>query len=325
MRQSRSQFCGGVRGPGKRCPWLSILLAALGAVWAAPAARGVIIDTFTGTGNTSAPADNPGWANVGVRGAGTGVYLGNRWVLTASHVGAGSIVLGGTTYEVAPNTAFTLGNGGAAGRSATTDLVMFRLATDPGLPMLSIASTTPAIGAGVTMIGAGRDRGAWKTWSVTTSTTPWVWTETDVSPNFAGYQWADSRTMRWGTNTTSGSAWINAGFGDSYSMVTTFDLGVNYSTEAQATVGDSGGGVFRKSGSTWELAGIMLAVDRYDSQPTATAVFGNNAFSADLSFYRPQIVAVVPEPAMAPLMVAAAAAAALVWRRRRSSGRTRRP
>jgi hypothetical protein len=61
-------------------------------------ARAVVIDTISGTGNTSAPADDPGWKNVGVRGIGTGVYLGNDWVLTAYHVGGGSIVLGGGTY-----------------------------------------------------------------------------------------------------------------------------------------------------------------------------------------------------------------------------------
>ena len=54
---------------------------------------GVIVNTVTGTGNTTAPSDNPGWGNVGVRGIGTGVYLGNLWVLTASHVGGGDILL----------------------------------------------------------------------------------------------------------------------------------------------------------------------------------------------------------------------------------------
>ena len=46
------------------------------ALVAGPArsARAVIIDTLTGTGNTTAPADDPGWANVGIRGIGTGIY-----------------------------------------------------------------------------------------------------------------------------------------------------------------------------------------------------------------------------------------------------------
>lgn len=305
-------------------PRLAVLLVAVAIGQAATPARGVIIDTITGTGNTSAPADDPGWANVGVRGAGSGVYLGDRWVLSANHVGAGSIVLGGTTYAVAANTAFQLNNGGAPGRTASTDLVMFRLTTDPGLPMLPIASTTPTGTQGLTMIGAGLDRGAFKTWLVNTGTNPWVWTENGVNPNAGGYQWGSTRTMRWGTNTSAGSVWINSGpsNGDTFAFATTFNDLVGDSSEAQAATGDSGGAVFRKNGATWELSGIMLAVDGYSGQPGSTAVFGNNTFMADLSFYRPQIMAVVPEPATGALAVAGAATVALVWLRRRRLART---
>lgn len=293
------------------------LLVVIAIVVAATPARAVIIDTITGTGNTSAPTDDPGWANVGVRGIGTGVYLGNRWVLTASHVGAGSITLGGTSYAVQAGTAFTLDNAGASGKSTNTDLVMFQLTTDPGLPTLSIASATPANGSGVTMIGSGRDRGAFKTWLVDTGTIPFVWTENNVNPNAGGYAWATSRAMRWGTNAISGTGvWLNAGFGDSYSVRTTFNDFAGDSSEGQAAESDSGGGVFHKNGSSWELAGIMLAVDSLSGQPANTAVFGNNTFIADLSYYRPQIVAVVPEPA-ALAMLAAGAVALACWHRRR--------
>lgn len=307
-------------------PWLALFLVGLALGRTATPARGVIIDSVTGTGNTSAPPDNPGWTNVGVRGIGSGVYLGDRWVLSANHVGAGSIVLGGTTYAVAPNTAFQLNNNGAAGRTASTDLVMFRLAADPGLPMLSIASTTPTGTQGLTMIGAGLDRGAFKTWLVNTGTNPWIWTENAVNPNAAGYQWGSTRTMRWGTNTSAGSTWINTGpsNGDTFTFATTFSDIVGDSSEAQAATGDSGGAVFRKNGATWELAGIMLAVDSYSGQPGSTAVYGNDTFIADLSFYRPQILSVVPEPATGTLMVVGTATAALAWLCRRRLSRTGR-
>jgi hypothetical protein len=132
-------------------------------------ARAVVIDTISGTGNTSAPADDPGWKNVGVRGIGTGVYLGNDWVLTAYHVGGGSIVLGGGTYAMLANSGTRLTNAGAAGRAEFTDLYMFRLATTPtGLGGVTIASAASGTGAAVTMIGAGRDRGAFTRWSVNT-------------------------------------------------------------------------------------------------------------------------------------------------------------
>ena len=48
-------------------------------------AQAVIIDSGDGTGNTSAPADDPGWANVGQNAGFSGVYLGDGWILTAQH------------------------------------------------------------------------------------------------------------------------------------------------------------------------------------------------------------------------------------------------
>lgn len=83
--------------------WKKLVLAAsfTGAPWAIPSVEAVLIQTVTGTDNTNPPLDDPGWANVGVRGICNGVYLGDRWVLTVAHVGAGSVVLDGTTYSAA--------------------------------------------------------------------------------------------------------------------------------------------------------------------------------------------------------------------------------
>jgi hypothetical protein len=266
---------------------------------AATPARGVIIDTATGTGNTTAPVDNPGWANVGTVANGSAVYLGNRWAITATHVWTGPTTFSGTTYQNVPGSEITLSNNGAAGKTPYTDLVLYQLATDPGLPALTIASSTPANGSAVTMIGAGRDRGAFTTWNVNTGTTPWVWTVSGSNANAAGYLWGSTRTMRWGTNAVEGAGWITYTIDtakSAYVMQTTFnDLGT-FSNEAQAAPGDSGGAMFRKNGSTWELSGIMLVTDAFSGQPGSTAVFGNNTFSADLSYYRSQIVQVVPEP-----------------------------
>lgn len=288
------------------------------AVLPTATALAVIIDTASGTGNTTAPPDNPGWANVGTVANGSAVYLGNRWAITATHVWTGPTTFSGTTYQNVPGSEITLSNNGTPGKTAYTDLVLYQLATDPGLPALSIASSTPSNGSGVTMIGAGRDRGAFTVWNVNTTPTPWVWTVSGSTGNAAGYQWASTRTMRWGTNAIAGTGWITYTIDTAksvYAVQTTFNDPGFYSNEAQAAPGDSGGGVFFKNGGVWELAGIMLITDAYSGQPASTAVFGNNTFSADLSYYRPQIMAVVPEPATTTLVGLAGLTLAVACRR----------
>jgi len=309
MHAIRRSIQVGVRGPRS-----AVFVAAWVAAVMLGEAQAVVINTLTGAGNTSAPADDPGWANVGVLGVGTGIYLGNNWVLTAKHVGGGSIVLNGGTYAMLAGSGTTLTNNGAPGKSATTDLYMFKLAsTPPGLPDITIASSTAAPGAAVTMIGAGLDRGAFTQWSVNTGTTPWDWTPVSSGGNFAGYQTLSSRSTRWGTNTVDASGiWVADGFGDVNMLATDFSDSGSPSNEAQAAYGDSGGGVFRKNGSAWELSGTILAVAGYSGQPDpgATPVYGNVMYAADLSFYQSQIVTIVPEPSATAML---AAAGALSW------------
>src|SRR6266545_4418479 len=90
--------------------WVHAIALALAA-----SASGVIIDSGDGTGNAYPLNPEPSWSwrNVGTIGGLSGVYLGGKFVLTASHVGAGSIALDGVTYVYVPGTAVQLDNGDA--------------------------------------------------------------------------------------------------------------------------------------------------------------------------------------------------------------------
>ena len=287
----------------------------------------VVIDLVNaGSTNMSAPADDPGWNNVGAIGVGGGVYIGYGWVLTANHVGASDgITLGGVKYAAIPGTGQRLTNNGTAGKSALTDLYMFRInAPSVSLPFIQVATTAPAIGDMVTMIGRGRLQQQTPTyWDINTSSNPWIWTETTADlANEAGFKTDATKSMRWGTNMIDDALWINAGTGDVFSLETTFDPQVS-TNEAQVVNGDSGGAVFVKQAGRWNLAGIIIAQGLLPQQPggTSTAAFYNTSYFADLSFYRPQIVALaVPEPATITQLFAAGGIGFGVWWRRRRSG-----
>lgn len=270
-------------------------LATCLAVWcslAAPASA--VIVNFAGSGASIPPGgDPPGYDNVGIRGSGSAVYLGNGWMLTATHVGAGTTYFDGTPYIMVPGSAVQLPNPRGAGYSPLSDLTLYQIQNPPSLPTLSIDSSLPQVGWQVTMAGYGRDvrstsEAYWtSTWGTATSPSP-----------YAGYIWSGNSIMRWGTNIIDEVS-VPQGIGSfsDQSFVTTFSAS-GLPNEAQGSPGDSGGAVFHtdpRTGQTF-LSGIMFAVSSFPGQPWGISVFGNATYSAELAVYRSEIYSIIGLP-----------------------------
>lgn len=271
-----------------------IILLICQSTWAVIINSATGVENVTSPSNTAAYSDFSYWNNVGECGVGTGIYLGNGWVLTAYHVvasGTPSITLNGTVYNPVANSTVRIG----ASAGAPTDMAIFQLTQNPGLPSLTIASSTPSAAKTLLMIGDGDNRQ----------------TNQSTSSGLTGYFWDTSaRTRRWGTNNRAGTGSVDDGFGVTQSFDTIFDQngGVN---ECQAADGDSGGGVFVKVGNTWELAGMMFAIDKAGGD-IQMADYTGQTYCADLSKYSAELI---PEPATLSLL----AIGGLAMLRRRKS------
>lgn len=292
-----------------RLTLLFVLVFCLG-----PSSYAVVVDDTTA--NTTAPLDDPGFSNVAQVRAATGVYLGNRWMITASHIGAGTVNFPSIgTFAPEPGSTIQLSNPDyVIDLTEKTDLVLFRLQDDPHLPSLRIRQATPEIGTEALFIGGGRNRADETTyWDVDSSGTPWVWTEGESPGDFAGFRTNDSTTLRWGSNVVENDEQFffefdanhtvpvltNAGGQtfDTITVVTEFDApdtvrgiaAVDH--ESQAVSNDSGGGMFTKIDDEWFLSGIIVAIFGHPDQPevTANAIYGDLTLTADLSAYRDQI------------------------------------
>lgn len=283
----------------------------------------------TGGPNNTAPAGQPYFGNVGSVGGASGIYLGNRWVLTANHVASSmpaSANFGGVNYNTQAGTHVRLQNPSGYGLSQFTDIVMFRLQSAPPLPELPITVGTPATNAELMMIGRGRVQQATETlWFHEVNPGPsddtWTVVTDPDDANRAGFHTTSTQEIRWGPNQVeANNQVVNVGTTlnpvDVFSFSTLFDPNVG-ADQAQGVVGDSGGAVFLDDIDEWKLAGMMFAISTFENQPggTQTAVYGNGTFIADLSFYSPQILAIIPEPATAATLLTMAGG--LLLRRRR--------
>ena len=233
------------------------------SVFAASGVRGLVIESEEGEINSQAPADDPGWANVGVCNGWTAVYLGRGWVLTAAHVGASNITLEETMYKADIKSRERVIN-----RDGTAaDLMLFRIDPEPDLPSLKIPAESPPIGSPIVMVGSGLGRG-----------------EKMTGEGRAGFLWQAPSIKRWGTSMVHEHL-HDQSVGNTDAFATRFSI-ARTAHEAHAAHGDSGGAAFAYLDDRWQLVGIILAVDGHTGQPDRSAVYGNRTMIADLARYR---------------------------------------
>ena len=268
---------------------------------------------FFSQGN-DANLDNPGvglpWDNVvQMRNEsgpiGTGVYLGNRYVLTAGHVGPlTSVKVGVLDYQLDSSVPIYIG---------TADMKLIRLATDPGLQNVRLnTSKIGDIGINAHLVGYGVGRSS----SSLSGSSP--------------VTWGDSSTAikRWGTNFVDGTisgAEVAGYTSDLLRTQFNSNAGVN---EAALTIYDSGSALFRQVGSEWYLVGIGAYVQN-SGYSFANSVF-NSIESDDNYFIRISSYATsvdviggvsVPEPSSQSLFFVGAAFLSACLLARRSVGR----
>ncbi len=183
-------------------------------------------------------ANVTGWNYVGqIAGGASGVYVGNGWVLTAGHVGAGSFVLGNGsaagTYSVVSGSAQSI----PVNETQTVDVALFQVTPVPNLPALRIATSPPVAfsattpGTMIALLGFGGSHGL--TWGYDTITDINEAITPDGLPQFLSNDFlTQNDTVTRGSSTiTNNSAVVS---------------------------GDSGGGdfAFNPAAQAWELAGI---------------------------------------------------------------------
>ena len=163
---------------------MKLLLAMLALAAFAPPAHALVIDSGDGQGNTTPPADDPGFVHVGRLGTLSVVYVGYGWVLSASHVSIGDVEIDGVIYPAIPGSRVIFEHDA----SHSADLEAFQIDPYPAhLPVLPIRTAASPVGTSVTMIARGFVRGPATSWM-----------------GIDGYSWAFASAKRWGTNLIGG-------------------------------------------------------------------------------------------------------------------------
>lgn len=209
-------------------------------------ARAIIFYSADNDHNNTDPGGGLPWQNVvEVRSSsgitGSGVYLGNRYVLTAAHVGpTETIRINSTDFSLEPAAPILIG---------TADMKLLRLQSDPGLGNILLNTVAGDDFGDAYLVGYGVGRS-----SSLLSSSPISWGD------------ASTATKRWGTNSVDG---FGSGSG-SFFLRTQFNTNAG-SNEAALALYDSGSALFRRIGLDWFLVGLGFAVGESPISSTSYA------------------------------------------------------
>lgn len=266
----------------------ALALAVGGSFGLAGSAGAIVVAGNPGqnaTPNTTAPTGfEDAWARLGFLGGGSGVYLGNGYVLSARHVNGGATFqVDGQFHTRIAGSSVTLDNPAGFGLSATSDLWINRYIIPDdsplhGLGVIDLLDTPLANEASATLIGMGRGQ----------TTTM----DVGVGASWRGYFWSNEEVRRWGETGLSSATNVEFSTGIGVRGVQSA-LFLEVDGRTMAANGDSGGGVFVMGDNGPVLGGIIHAVTGpgENGQLANTAAFGNNnrSYFSDLFFYLDQI------------------------------------
>lgn len=195
-------------------------------------ASALVVKTWDGAGtsanvNNTAPADDPGWANLPTNeDLRTGIYLGDQWVVIATHAGGGDYELGGGYFPRIDGSGVRVTNPGTfAGRTIDdeeADLTFYRIGVDTttgltpeeldsSIQRIAIADRLPSSTDELTIFGRGGQRIV----NATDSNGQFHWTASGVEVTTTevaaehGFNTDNSRQYRWGTNTIANPSGVS--------------------------------------------------------------------------------------------------------------------
>jgi len=281
---------------GRRLTAGAMCLTAL--AWTVPAGALVVSGgrEFTGgqwedlpaPDNSTPPPVDLGWDRVGDVGNGSGVYLGNGYVLTARHVSnRTSIDIDGEVYDqISGSSAGSLKNA----NNSDSDIYLFRVAVPEGSGLHGL---DPVLLPNVSMAGS-----SFKTQLIGYGLGQEELLPINLGSNLTGYNWdPGSGEKRWGEINLGGSTTFPLLGRDTEGMSATFS---NIANRAAVTPGDSGGGVFwngkANNGTVIQdgpvLVGLLHAVQqlsRPGNSSTTSAAFNDKTLLSDITQYADQL------------------------------------